>query len=86
MRQLCHASDWLLQNTPMCLYNSEQKAEENLERAEIRHNFASEIRKTNINNKKITAMTTRKNLVKQVFMSILTARHLGRTQPQGLRS
>jgi hypothetical protein len=45
MRQLCHASDWLLQNTPMCLYNSEQKAEENLERAEIRHNFASEIRK-----------------------------------------
>ena len=31
-------------------------------------------------------MTTRKNLVKQVFMSILTARHLGRTQPQGLRS
>ena len=44
MRQLCQTSDWLLQNTPMCLYNSDQKAEENLEPAVIPLNSASEIR------------------------------------------
>jgi len=44
MRQLWQTSGWLLQNSPICYNNFIPKLEKNLERAEIRHNFASEIR------------------------------------------
>ena len=44
MRQLCQTRGYLLQFPPICYNNFIQKLEKNLERAEIRHNFASEIR------------------------------------------
>jgi len=44
MRQLWQTSGWLLQNGPICYNNFGRNLGKKLEWAEIRHNFASEIR------------------------------------------
>ena len=44
MRQLCQTRGYLLQFPPICYHNFIRKLGKNLERAEIRPTFASEIR------------------------------------------